>query len=393
MPVAAALSVVGLFVVGLVTYTLATGNIGSLTGAANGGQPGASDDPTVLKTPSPPDVVIVPTAPPTDRVKPVPGTLLYVKDGNIWIQTDRTPQQLTKGGNDAMPSFSPDGKLVYFVRTRPAKGRWTMNGVLRDYNLDVPSLMTIPVTGGRARRVIDGVVDGAGTLRWAGFIRNPAVSHTGRYVAIATDLPDPTRSDVVIKIWDTRRDRLIDPGLSQVAPLGHQDPVWRPDSNTLVYVRGDRDGAKGTPRLYQYDMETERSRAITGPGYLHPSFSPDGKYLAATKTSAFGTDVVILNASNGAEVARITDDGNSWAPTWSGAGDQIAYLHSSGQLVDLQLAQLEGTAPAWTVKESINLTSNAGLDGASRPGWFVPADQAPDATTGPAGDAGASTTP
>jgi dipeptidyl aminopeptidase/acylaminoacyl peptidase len=392
LPLAAVLSIVGLFAIGVATYAIGSGGI-PFTGTSNGG-PGATDDPTVQRTPTPPDEVVVPTAPPVEVVKPIPGTLLYVKDGNIWLQTDRTPQQLTKGGRDAMPTFSADGKRVYFVRTRPAEGRWTINGVLRDYRLDVPSLMYIPVGGGAAKRVMDGVVDGPGNLKWAGFIRNPAVSPSGRYIAIATDLPDPTRSDVVIKIWDTRRDRLVDPGLSQVAPLGHQDPVWRPGSDQLAYVRSDRDGAKGTPRLYLYDMSTEKTRAITGPGYLHPSFSPDGRYLTATKTSAFGTDVVILNVATGAEVLQVTNDGTSWAPVWSDAGDQIAYLHSNGQIVDLAVAQLEGNAPTWTVKESVPLTQNAGLDGASHPDWFVPEDQLPaQPTPAPTVDASASSAP
>ena len=219
---------------------------------------------------------------------------------------------------------------MYFVREREADGKWSVNGVVRDYLLHIPALMQIPVDGGKATRILDGLVDPPGSFRWNAFLRNPDVSPSGRYVAIASELPDPTKSDVTLKIYDTRRDRLIDPGLSEVAPLGHQDPEWRPDGKKLVYVRNDRDGAKGTPRLYSYDMATEKAKAITGPGYLQPSFSPDGKYIVATKTSAFGTDVVILNATNGAELVRLTDDGASWAPVWSPAGDQIAYLHVVG---------------------------------------------------------------
>jgi dipeptidyl aminopeptidase/acylaminoacyl peptidase len=390
IPLAAVLSVVGLLAIGFITWSIGTGDIAGLTGGTSNGGPGSTDDPTVQKTPSPPDVVVVPTAPPVEEVEPIPGTLVYVKDGNIWLQSDRTPQQLTKGGRDSMPTISPDGKTVYFVRTRESDGRWPVNGVVRRFALDVPALMSIPITGGKATRVMDGLVDPAGRLRWAGFIRNPAVSSNGRYIAIATDLPDPTRSDVVIKIWDTRRDRLIDPELSQVAPLGHQDPVWRPGTRKVVYARSDRDGAKGTPRLYEYDMETRKSRALTGPAYLHPSFSPDGRYIVATKQSPFGTDLVILSAGNGAELMRLTDDGTSWAPVWSPAGNQIAYLHASGQLVDLRLIQLEGQAPSWTVSEDIGLTENAGLDGASRPGWYVPEDQRPVVTPPPATPAPAS---
>ena len=390
VPLAATMSIVGLLVIGVATYALGTGDIP--LGSGNG--PGSSDNPAVQQTPTPSGVIVVPTKPPEVQAEPIPGTFVYVKDGNVWLQRDDKPQQLTKGGNDSMPTFAPDGKSVYFVRERQADGRWSVNGVVRDYLLNIPALMQIPVDGGKATRILDGLVDPPGSFRWNAFLRNPDVSPSGRYIAIASELPDPSQSDVTLKIYDTRRDRLIDPGLSQVAPLGHQDPEWRPDGDKLVYVRNDRDGAKGTPRLYSYDMATEKARAITGPGYLQPSFSPDGQYIAATRTSAFGTDVVVLNATNGAELLRLTDDGASWAPVWSPAGDQIAYLHTSGQLVDLRLAQLDGTGPTWTVKETLDLTSNAGLDGASQPDWFVPEDQRPTPTTPePSTYAGESTAP
>jgi hypothetical protein len=80
------------------------------------------------------------------------------------------------------------------------------------------------------------------------------------------------------------------------------------------------------------------------------------------------------------ELLRVTNDGDSWAPVWSPAGDQIAFLNVAGQVVDLQLAQLDGSAPAWTVKGTTNLTNAAGLDGVSRPGWYVPPDQIPAQT-------------
>ena len=56
------------------------------------------------------------------------------------------------------------------------------------------------------------------------------------------------------------------------------------------------------------------------------------------------------------------------------------------------MAQLEGTAPAWTVKETVALTDSAGLDGVSRPDWYVPADQLPARRPRPVAP-GASTAP
>ena len=74
---------------------------------------------------------------------------------------------------------------------------------------------------------------------------------------------------------------------------------------------------------------------------------------------------------------RLTDDGDSWAPTWSPRGDQIAYLHVAGQVIDLQMAQLEGSGPNWTMKDADRPHDRAGLDGVSRPDWFVPASDIP----------------
>lgn len=376
-PIAAILSIVGLLVIAVLTVSLANGEL-PLT--ANGGAANPSGGPNgVSRTPTPSNEVVIPE----DPLAEVSGTIVYVKAGNVWLQSGRTARQLTSSGRDSMPSFSPDGESVYFVRTRRADGYWSVDGAGRTYKLDIPSIMRIPTAGGDATRILDGLVDPAGRARWQGWIRQPVVSPDGKTIALATDLPDPTKSDVVLKLYNLRTEKVVNLGLSQQQPLGHQDPAWRPDGALLLYVRNDRDGAKGVPRIYRFNPSTKKSGAVTAPGYLHPSWSPDGRYLAATKTSAFGTDVVILDASTGAELLRLTGDGDSWAPTWSPRGDQIAWLHVSGQVVDLRLVQLEGTAPAWTAKEPIDITANAGLDSLSRPDWFVPADQLPASAAPP----------
>jgi TolB protein len=379
-PIAAALSVAGLVLIALVTITLGSGQLPVGVGVPGGGGPDASGDNQPPRTPTPSNQVVVPTEPPGLKV---PGTLVYAKDGNIWLQSDGVAKQLTNGGTDSMPSFAADGNFVYFVRTRPMQGNWSVDGVSHGYAMDVPSVMRVSVKGGDPGRLVDGLVDPAGRQKWMGFIREPVVSPDGSTLAVASDMPDPTRSDVTLKLYNLKSGKWTDPGLDEVPPLGHQDPAWRPDGKAVAYVRADRDGAKGTPRVYLYTPATGKTRAITGPGYLQPSWSPDGKYIAATRTTAIGTDVVILNAANGSELLRLTNDGDSWAPAWSPAGDQIAYLHVAGQVVDLRLAQLDGSAPAWTVKDTTDLTSAAGLDGISRPGWFVPPDQIPAQTEAP----------
>lgn len=376
-PIAAVLSIVGLLLVAVATFAafaISSGNLSLVSGLGGGTGPGGSGDAGVgARTPTPSNVVIVPDDPLAD----VAGTIVYAKSGNIWLQSGRKASQLTTGGHDSMPSFSPDGSTVYFVRTRRANGFWTVDRVPTGFLMDVPSLMRIPSAGGDATLIIDGLIDPPGHPRWMGWIREPVVSPDGKTIAMVTDLPDPTRSDVVLKLLSLSTRKITDPGLSQQVPLGHQDPAWRPDGAMLLYVRNDRDGAKGTPRIYAYNPATRKSTVVTGPGYLHPAWSPDSRYIAATKTSAFGTDIVILDARTGSELVQVTNDGDSWAPTWSPRGDAIAYLHVAGQVVDLRLSILVGSGPTWTVKDPLALTTNAGLDSLSRPDWFIPARDLP----------------
>jgi len=140
-------------------------------------------------------------------------------------------------------------------------------------------------------------------------------------------------------------------------------------------------------------VATQKGSPVTGPGYLEPSYSPDGRYIAATKTSSFGNNVVILDAGSGRELLSITNDDSSWAPTWSPEGDAIAFLNIKGQIVDLKVARLDGAAPAWTVKDITNLTEISGLDGESRPDWFIPADQLPAPSPTPAAPAASQPAP
>ena len=230
---------------------------------------------------------------------------------------------------------------------------------------------------------------GGGSYQWFYWIRQPVLSPDGSTIALVSDGPDPTRSDVVLQFLDTRTGKLTRAPVGENPPLGHQDVVWRPDGTQLLYVRNARDGSRGAPSIWTYTRATQKTSPLTGPGYTSPSFSPDGKWIAATRTTSFGTDVAILDTRTGAEVLRVTNGGQSWAPVWSPAGDSIAYLTITYQIVDLRLTPLKGRAGAWTLGDEISLTQYSGLDGSSRPDWYVPAVQLPPASPAASARAGA----
>jgi Tol biopolymer transport system component len=385
--VAPALSIVGLLVIAFITISLLGNNVQFLGSNTSGNGNGNGDgDVPADATPAPSNVVVVP--PKVEEYK-VPGSLLYAKAGNIWVQKGKDVKQLTTGGNDSMPSWSPDGKSIYFIRTTEGIGHWPAANILRDYQMTIPSVIRMNADGSDPERIINGRVSVNGRT-WHAWIREPIVSPDGETLAMVSDRPNPSQSDVVLQFYDLKSADTTVPKVAETPPLGHQDPTWRPDGKQLLYVRNGRDGAKGAPVIYRWDVAKKKASALTGPGYLEPSFSPDGRFIVATKQSSFGNDLVILDAANGRELQRLTTDGASWAPVWSPVGDSIAFLHIRGQIVDLKLMRLNGAAPDWTVKDVISLTEVSGLDGESRPGWFVPADELPTPSATPVPSAASS---
>jgi Tol biopolymer transport system component len=330
-------------------------------GTTNEGGPVLPD-----RTPAPSNVVIVP------EEAAFEGSIVYAKGGNIWIQTADEAHQLTAAGGASMPSWSADGQWIVYIRSFDEIGFWPVRGRNGHYDISVPFLERIKADGsGKPERLASGRIK-RGNLVWSAWMRQPVLSPDGKTIALVTDAPAPDDSNVVLQFFDVARKRLTRAGVRENQVLGHQDPEWRPDGKFLLYTQNGRDGARGAPMIMRYEPKSKKARAVTATGYMQASYSPDGRYIAATRTTALGTDVAVLDANSGHELMRVTDDGGSWAPSWSPAGDAIAYLHIVGQTVDLRLARLDGTPGAWTVKETIALTEVSGLDAASRPDWYIP---------------------
>jgi hypothetical protein len=362
------LSIVGLLLVGIVTLNLLNGDVPFGIGGPNGND-GDGDGPR--RTAAPSGVVVVP------EEATFEGAIVYAKAGNIWVQTNDDVKQVTSSGLDSMPSWSADGQWITFVRSKPEIGYWPVKGHNGYYDIVVPDLMRVRADGGTdPERLATGFVKD-GRLKWSSWMRQPVLSPDEKTIALVTDAPNPGEDNVVLKFFNVETKKLRSAGVRSTGVLGHQDPEWRWDGKLLLFTQNGRDGARGAPVILRYDTRTKKAGTLSAPGYMQPSYSPDGRYVAATRTTALGTDVVILDARNGRQLLRLTDDGASFAPSWSPAGNGIAFLHIVGQTVDLRLAGLDGTAPAWTVKETVNLTEVSGLDASSRPDWFIPANLLP----------------
>ena len=111
------LAIVGLLIVALVTISLLNGQLPFGVGQTPGGNGGTGND-GPDRTPAPSNVVVVPETP--EDEPPFSGAITYAKAGNIWVQTPDGATQLTDSpdGYDSMPSWSPDGKYIYYIETK-----------------------------------------------------------------------------------------------------------------------------------------------------------------------------------------------------------------------------------------------------------------------------------
>ena len=377
--VAGALAVVVLIVVGVLSVDLLGGSLPTPGLATSGGV--AGDVPN--RTPDPVKVF----APLVATRPQLRGTILFAKAGNLWsVSGTDVLTQLTTAGTDQSPIFSPDGRTIYFIRLKSARGDLPCAAVSASgclgtdvhLALDYPVLMAMPAGGGAARELWSGLYSwGGGRYSYFSGLWQPAIRPDGLTFAVISDAPDPLANDYQVELLDARTGELTRPPLAADYGVGHNDPTWSPDGSTIAYSYNHRQGALGRPMIALYNVRTHTSAFLTGAGYAQPSYAPNGRYLVAVRTDAKGRDLVILDATSGAEILRLTDDGRSFAPAWSPAGNQIVFLRAHGLALDLWLATLSGTGPSYSVVRLEPLTSQSLLDGTSKPSWYIPPAELP----------------
>ena len=167
-----------------------------------------------------------------------------------------------------MPSWSPDGTQVYFVRTVNEIGTWPSQGKTAHYLMTVPSVMAINADGsGQAERIINGKIQQGQprVVRTGSASRCPRPN--GKTLALVSDAPDPTKSDV------DPPDRTTSRGRSRPSPTSPRSRRWatrtRRGSRTArrcCTSATRRDGAKGAPAIYRYDLKTKKGAAADRPG-------------------------------------------------------------------------------------------------------------------------------
>ncbi|MFH1688791.1 MAG: protein kinase [Candidatus Eisenbacteria bacterium] len=301
--------------------------------------------------------------------------LSYSGQANLWTVSAEggAPRRLTRnrsGGTEC--AWSSDGDYVYFDSWR--------HGTL--------ALWRVSSRGGEPRRMTQGTgyesepsvsADGSRLAYSTGNPGSGAVLvdlDTGkettigrmRQIVLASISPDGSRMVFVSERWDRRgelAEQLLDDGVPSGPPRRLTDqegsashPSYSPDGRWIAYYlinEGKRDIwiiPTGAGRPVQF---------TDGPGQdVHPAWSPDGSMLAFISSRAGIRDVRIAPVHEGkpaGEPRRLTDGRIPAAsPVWSPDGSEIAFVGSTDDRDEIWVVPSDGGAPARQLTDGVDAT-------------------------------------
>jgi dipeptidyl aminopeptidase/acylaminoacyl peptidase len=227
---------------------------------------------------------------------------------SIWIMPVEggEPLHFTTGAHDSSPRWSPDGRMLAFVR-KPASGVKPKSAEERDKGIGSPQIWLIPLDGGEAQQL---------TFRRDG-ASGPVWSPDGGQIAFTAKTGEPD-----------------DPEVDEAALEGKTIPRVR--AIDRVWYRADGQGFIYAQRSHIFSISVEggEPRQLTDGDYDDglPDWSPDSTHLVFVSDRSEerwiwpAPSVWMLEVASG-KLTRLTDESLSChSPRWSPDGKTIAFI-------------------------------------------------------------------
>ena len=286
-------------------------------------------------------------------------------------------RRLAAGGSG--PIWSPDGSRVLY-----RSGNWPDYGIWPG----TVELWVIDADGSNRRQL----GSGGGYPLWSPDSTRIAYGSDGLWVVNAdgTGRQRLVRGNAWNPIWSPDSSRIaytdgtnlfvadMDGTSRQITSDGGADPVWSPDSSRVFHLSGDDippdlavvdvdgtdrrtlvtgvrglvmspDGAQiayTQPEggIWVVGSDGNSRRRLTGPGYWHPVWSPDGSHIFATFHDYAGWPLGLVIADTGANTAAEISPGGVFDPAWLPDSRSVVYnLSVSGIGSDIHLLGVDGS--------------------------------------------------
>ena len=312
-----------------------------------------------------------PVAVQTERT--LPGQLLYVRDGQIWLHEGSDARPLELAGTVRDPAWSADGERIAFIRREESFSDL--------YVLDVRSGETIQVTYNGSTRVQPRSQEYVHQVIWAA---KPTWSPDGTELIFVSQTRPATGPDDDPAIYEfplslyrfpTRLIGASEPTNEYRLPVGQEQsdivsPAWSPDGRYLAYVQAPRNDEPR--RIMLYDFETEETRQYPGTpdGAYDPAWSPNGQGLAFAAGEGGSVDIwTTAGPLDNSTAERLTRLGRSRSPAWSPDGTSIGFLNVGETSTDLYVVDLRQQNGQIEGGEPVPITRGAEIDATGGMSW------------------------
>ncbi|MCU0491051.1 MAG: hypothetical protein MUD01_05670 [Chloroflexaceae bacterium] len=338
--------------------------------ACGGGDPTPTPTPAAALPAAPPAAEEAPPAPAGTVVRgdDLPGRLLFVQRGTVWLWEGREGRPLLGDGQAWQPAWAPDGlRFAYVRRDNSFSDLWLADANGRNINR-ITNNGTRQPPNSRAR-VLES--------RWSFY---PAFSPDGTRLVMASQFSPPVGDPAVeynLALYtigangSQRRQVFADDN----AQLGRT--VYAPQGGSMVFTRvaTARDGQS---QLYRLNLRDGTSVAYPGApeGSYDPAFNTEGTWLAFTARTGEGTDIYALPGNPGSTstptAIRLTSLGKARAPAFSPDGTRLAFLAIPEGKTGFELFVVDLTVAAngaLTASEPRQVTVDLKLDADSGVSW------------------------
>lgn len=287
---------------------------------------------------------------------------------NVWMFRVDLPAP----GEDTEPVVTEGpSQVTRHERDGVQMARMSDDGTLIVYEWDA-GVWKLPVPGGEPEEV---VITAASDLKW----NEDLIMNMTSGVTQFAFSPDETQLAVAMRgelfVFPFEDGEAGDARRVTETPAREKDPAWMPDGETLLFASdrtGDYDiyalksAEEGKPRLsdalkfettrltdsgedefepmvspdgdriaYMYGDEylqimdpdgADVMRLVPDPGILHAAWSPDGRWIAISRTTMGHKEDVFIIPSEGGEAVNVTDHPNDdFQPQWSDDGKRLSF--------------------------------------------------------------------
>lgn len=252
----------------------------------------------------------------------LPGRLLFVRRGTIWLWEQREGRVLLGKGEAWQPTWSPNGTQIAYVQ----RGESYSDVLLTD----AAGTLIKRLTNNSSREATHSH-ERIYTSQWAFY---PTWSPDGRRITMAAQYGPPVGSPAfeypltlyTMPAAGGTREQIYGDDNAHCGSMAYD-----PEGSVLVFTHASTN-AERQQQLYRLVLSNDFSAPFPGapqPSY-DPTFSPDGNWLAFAASDNGHTDIWVLpaNVADGSNPTprRLTNLGAARAPAFSPDGQMLAFL-------------------------------------------------------------------